>query len=103
MSKSKRVETKWELWSYDVWGNAKEGYEVNDRSCFDRNYPIMASLKVYNPGTPQEFSCPEVSNYQIRKAFGITCNFETDGDDETIYINRSKDGYPIGEMIKIND
>ena len=24
------VETTWELRTYDVWGNAKDGYEVND-------------------------------------------------------------------------
>lgn len=23
---------KWRIWSLDVWGNARDGYEVNDRS-----------------------------------------------------------------------
>lgn len=24
------IKTTWELRTYDVWGNAKDGYEVND-------------------------------------------------------------------------
>jgi hypothetical protein len=25
------------LWSYDVWGNEADGFEVNDRCCIDRD------------------------------------------------------------------
>ena len=49
-----KIETIWELWNYDVWGNAKDGFEVNDRSCFDREYPMI--LKV----TEQSGNCSRV-------------------------------------------
>ena len=96
----KTIETTWELWSYDVWGNAKDGYEVNDKSCFDWEYPIKLKVEKNNPNSPQEFLSAYPSDKQIRQAFG--CNhayrLDLDGDDMTIYVNRSRDGYPLGEL-----
>lgn len=94
----KTVLTYWECWSYDVWGNAQDGYEVNDRSCFDRAYPIRAKVKVYNVGTPNEFSQAEVTDYQLGKLFGTRAKLSTEGDDTVIYVTRESDGYPIGEL-----
>lgn len=150
--------TRWSLRTYDVWGNAKDGYEVNDTYSAGEvelripqtRYNIGVSWYVcrnpecpgnnpcgHNP--PCQFGahrqekhgvipvtthntetgdmrqrCPEcwqdvkeesqefVSAYptarQIKKAFGITCRIDTDGDDLTVYVNRQRDGYPIGEM-----
>lgn len=94
----KRVSQHWELWSYDVWGNEKDGYEVNDKSCFDQNYEVVVKLVTHNKNTNQEFTLPEITNYQIKKAFGVRCHIETEGDDNIIYVNRARDSYPIGEM-----
>jgi hypothetical protein len=93
-----RESTTWELWSYDVWGNATDGYDVNDRSCFDRSYEMSLKRETFNAGKPGEFIGAYPSDYQIKKAFGIGCAIETDGDDLTIYITRKSDGYPLGEM-----
>jgi len=97
---SRSIKTLWELWSYDVWGNARDGYEVNDRSCFDRACEITITSEICNPGTPMEFEHAYPSDKQIRVAFGIHSNtrLDVDGDDLTIYINRERDGYHIGEM-----
>ncbi len=96
--KSRTVTTTWELRSYDVWGNAKDGYEVNDSSVFDRDYSLDIPIETNNPNTPQAFDSASPTDRQIRAAFGISCQFDTDGDDITIYINRRRDSYPIGEM-----
>lgn len=93
------VDTTWELWSYDVWGNATDGYDVNDRSCFDRAYPLALTVERFNADKPGEFFGAYPSDAQIREAFGIRCRFETDGDDLTIHVTRERDGYPIGEML----
>jgi hypothetical protein len=93
------VHSTWELWTYDVWGNAKDGYEVNDRSCFDRSAELTLSTVVHNLGTPQAFVSANPTDRQIKKLFGVNCRIETDGDDIVIYVNRARDGYPIGEMI----
>ena len=91
------IPTTWDLRTYDVWGNARDGYEVND------NYSAgSVDLRIpqtrYNAGTPQEFVSASPTNRQIKRAFGVTCHIETDGDDLTVYVTRKRDSYPIGEM-----
>ena len=93
-----KLKTTWECWIYDVVGNAKDGYDVNDCSCFARNAALTLTVKVCNAGTPQAFESAHPTDRQIRRLFGLTCKFETDGDDTTVYITRVRDGYPIGEM-----
>jgi len=94
----KTIETTWELWSYDVWGNGKDGFEVNDRSCFDREYPMILKVTVNNPGTAQEFLSAYPSDKQIRQALGLSrLRLDLDGDDLVIYVNSSV-GYPLGEL-----
>ena len=48
------VQTVWELRTYDVWGNAKDGYDVND--CFRAGTEtIRLVVQTHNVGTPHEF------------------------------------------------
>ena len=54
-----------------------------------------AAIKV---GTPMEFIGAAPSDKQIKGVFGTRCHIETDGDDINIYVDRVRDGYPIGEM-----
>ena len=94
----KFVETTWELRSYDVWGNARDGYEVND-SFRDGEVTIRLKVEVNNAGMPGEFLSATPSDSQIRRAMGLRrFRLDTDGDDTTIYVNRQRDGYPCGEM-----
>lgn len=95
-----KIETTWELWSYDVWGNARDGYDVNDRSCFNRSYALQLAVETNNAGTPNAFDSAYPSDAQIRRAFGIgrRVKIGTEGDDVTIYVTRARDGYPLGEM-----
>ena len=97
------IDTTWEIWTYDVWGNANDGYEVNDRSCLNRKCPLSLKVEKYNYGTPNEFESASPSDSQIRSIFGIgKTRIETDGDDVHIYVTRRKDEYPIGEMLCIS-
>ncbi len=93
----KTIETVWEIATYDVWGNADDGFEVNDvYRCGTTE--IACKIEVNNRGTPQEFKSAHPSNYQIKKVFGTRSRIDTDGDDMVIYVNRSRDSYPIGEL-----
>jgi len=92
------VRTIWEVWTYDVWGNERYGYEVNDRCCTERRLVLHVPATIYNVGTEGEFQGAYPSDRQIREAFGVSCTIETDGDDTTVYVNRERDGYPIGEL-----
>jgi hypothetical protein len=95
------IDTVWEVWTYDVWGNARDGWDVNDRRCQDRAYPIKCKVKTFNVGTDREFNSATPTSRQIREALGLTGwrgGITTDGDDLTIYVESSRNGYPIGEL-----
>jgi hypothetical protein len=95
----KKIETHWQVWSYDVWGNKKEGYEVNDRFKDHEDYMILCQVQKYNEGTEREFEAAYPSDSQIRKALCIKprVKIETEGDDINIYVSSST-GYPLGEL-----
>ena len=96
--KTRYVDTTWKLRTYDVWGNAADGFEVND-TFRAGEVSIRCKVVVNNAGTPQEFLSASPSDSQIRKALGLRrFKIETDGDDLNIYVNRARDGYPCGEM-----
>jgi hypothetical protein len=94
----KTITTTWEVWTYDVWGDAEDGYDVNDRSCMARDLPIRCKVERNNPDTPHEFLSASPSDYQLGRIFGFSGRLETDGDDLVIYVRRARDGYPIGEL-----
>lgn len=99
IGESKRyIDTTWEVRDYDVWGNAREGYEVNNT--FSRGQAeLHIPVEVCNPDTPQQFESAFPTSTQIRKALGLRrFAIELDGDDLTIYVNRARDGYPCGEL-----
>lgn len=98
MNTPKYIETTWELRTYDVWGNATDGYEVND-TFKAGEVTIRCKVEVCNAGTPQEFLSASPSDSQIRRALGLRrFKLETDGDDLHIYVNRARDSYPLGEL-----
>lgn len=99
MKTGKTIETRWEVRTYDVWGNAKDGYEVND-SYRKPDVDLTLEVNKHNVGTPSEFEYATPTDAQIREVFGLKKNvsIETDGDDTHIYINAGKDSYPVGEL-----
>lgn len=91
------LKTTWSLRTYDVWGNARDGYEVNDSSDAGE-IELRIPITRWNVGTPQEFRSASPTDRQIKRAFGVTCRISTDGDDLHITVDRARDGYPIGEL-----
>ena len=94
------IDTTWEVWTYDVWGNKRDGYEVNDRYCHCREYPMALEVEVNNAGTPSEFVSAYPTDKQIREALDIKprVQLELDGDDMCIYVRHASTGYPLGEL-----
>lgn len=94
----KFINTTWEIAHYDVWGNARDGYDVNDVYRAGEVH-IRLRVETYNAGTPQEFLSASPTDSQIRRALSLRrFKIETDGDDLVIYVNRARDGYPCGEL-----
>jgi hypothetical protein len=99
---------QYELWSYHVWGNAEDGYEINDRDCYCRSVEVETTPHTYNKGTDKEFSDDLPANGQIMAALKLcgylvhSCRLdmlEIDGDGESIYITESADGRPLCELL----
>jgi hypothetical protein len=94
----------YEIISLDVWGNAKDGFTVNNAFRTGRTVEVTAVEHVYNENTPQEFIHFSVSNAHIIRALKregyIKRNIhhksiEIDGEqDYTLYVNDARNGCP---------
>lgn len=99
-----KIKTLWEVKTYELWGNAKDGYEVNDAFYLHHEYPINIETKTYNAGTPQEFVSAYPTDRQIREALDVRgrVNIGLEGDDLTIYAHATAAKYggfmPLGEL-----
>lgn len=92
------IDTQWEIVTYDVWGNDEDGYEVNN--AFNSGMvDLRLKVKRNNPDTAHEFLSAYPSDTQIRQALDCPrVQIETTGDDTVIYVNRARDGYPLGDL-----
>jgi hypothetical protein len=97
--KAKYINTTWQTATYDVWGNEKDGYEVND-VYRGREIELRIPVTVNNPGTPQQFESAYPTDRQIREALDCKprIRLTLDGDDLTIYADHESSGYPLGEL-----
>lgn len=98
---------KYEVWTYDVWGDAKYGYEVND-NYHQGDIVLHCPIKWANTkgitdsptNEPSEFPiCDGPSDDQLREIFSLRedTSIDVDGDEQSIYVNLD-DGYPVGEL-----
>lgn len=84
---------KYELYSYDVWGNEEEGYSVNDT--FKRGI-----IELENDDDGEIIR--ELKSMGFLASSAETINFEIEGEsDYTIYINGKNDNYPYCELRRI--
>lgn len=98
-----RLTTYWQVWKYDVLGNRKDGYEVNDRHNIAREHPMLLKPTRHNAGTEHEFTSYYPTNKQIREALGLTGKkrgIELDGDDTAIFVSYA--GKPYGELFCVS-
>jgi len=99
MNKHKFIDTTWHKITYDVWGNEKEGFEVN-QSYHSGDADIRLRVEIANVGTPQAFASAYPTDKQLRDALDIKPRFQIDkeGDSETIYVYHRSSRYPYGEL-----
>ena len=99
-----KVETLWEVWHYDVWGNARDGFEVNNRFNIHRAYPLAIEVWEYNCDTEHRFNGAYPTDKQIKAALDLNprIKIEVDGDDLSIYVTHGPTGEPLGEMYCIS-
>lgn len=105
---NKMKTVKYDVWSLDVWGNEQDGFDVNDRSCFQRAVEFPTTHKVYNQGTPREFSDDWPTDEQIIQTLidigylvdnATMTDIQIDGEpDSSLWIEDTKDGFPICQL-----
>jgi len=87
---------KYRLWTYDTWGNARDGFDVNDRT--SHGYvTIKCKLEIFNAGTAQEFATWEPTDRQLSRAAGFS-RVSWEGQEGNYYAEDSRNGRPIGEL-----
>jgi hypothetical protein len=97
--KREYINTQWEVATYEVWGNVKDGFEVN--SAHQQREPITLRLlvKINNAGTPYEFRSAFPTDRQLRDALNLSpIQLDTEGDDITVYVSHRSSGYPHGQL-----
>lgn len=96
----KTIKTIWEVRTYDVWGNEKDGYDVNDSFVVDAELELEIPVTVYNVGTPSEFESATPTDRQLRQALDVKprVKLSVDGDDINIYVHHESTNYPFGEL-----
>lgn len=98
MTSKRTITTTWEIATYDVWGNARDGYDVND-VYRQGTVTLVLAVETANEGTGYVFEYASPTDRQLRRVFGLgKVQIDTDGDDLIIYVNRERDSYPIGEL-----
>lgn len=103
----------YELWFYDVRGNAEDGFEVNDRYCVNRDFTIKSNPKTYNRGKSGQFTDFVPTDKQVLQSLvdsgdlkesALYANIEIDGDGENIYLTDIDAGhYPLCELLLKED
>lgn len=89
-----------EVWTYDVWGNARDGFDVNDR-CKVGTVTIHVKPVSFNVGTEHEFTVHYPTDRQCAMATGWQgCHW--DGDENTIYAELNSNGRPVGELVRVD-
>ena len=90
----------YQLWTYDVWGNTRDGYQVNDRYK-QGTISVKVRETVYNPGTEHQFSTFQPSDLQLSRAVSARgCEWEGEAK-YTLYATNKRNGKPIGELVRI--
>ena len=88
----------YKLWTYDVWGNTRDGFNVNDRYSHGL-VTIACRREDFNIGTPHQFATWEPTDRQLSRAAGfLRCTW--DGQEGTYYAEAASNGKPIGELIE---
>lgn len=106
MAKPIRYErTLWEVRTYEVSGDAEDGWQVDDTYTVDSELELTLPIAISPMGAPWDpeknvYRRAELPMHHIREA--LDCRglpIDVAGDSVHVYVTRRKDGYPIGELL----
>ena len=89
------MKTKWDVRTYDVWGNEDDGFYVND---------IYRIGEVELDNDPSDADVIfSLKGAGILNGFATVRDYEFDGDDTVIYLNVASNSRPVLELTKQED
>jgi len=97
------IKTVWEVTEYEVWGNEKDGYIVNNAfRCGTVELEIPKTI--VNAGTEYETTVEFPTNAQIREALKIKkyVRLHIDDDGYNVEVAAGKDYYPVGNLRRVS-
>lgn len=92
---------KYRVWTYDVWGNASDGYEINDRNELT-DYLFSGKLMEVKNDSDNAIIEALKDNGYLKKTVKLK-SLIFNGDPETISIEDSKDNYHLFGLELISD
>jgi hypothetical protein len=84
--------SEWSVYSYDVWGNADDGWEVND------SFYVGEVTLADDASDADIITALKDAGILSKKA--KVSNVDIDGDDDYITLNDKRDGMPLLELRK---
>ena len=104
---------KYDVLSLDVWGNEQDGFDVNDRSCFQRGVEFPTTEEKYYShmtGNSVEYwpSDQQIIDTLIEIGFlnpdVKLSDIDIDGDPQySLYLDDSSNGFPICQLEFVKD
>lgn len=88
---------RYRLYSYELWGNRRDGFEVNNIFDTGHEFDIAVRGEVMNAGTMDEFVSFSPSDLQINRALGDR-GLVYDGEAEDTLCAENKYGDPVQEI-----
>ncbi len=89
---------RYSITTYDVWGNSRDGWEVNDCFRSDRTIDVRCKRESFNVGTPHEFHTWHPTDRQLNRAIGERgLSWESNGAEGTLYAETAS-GKPACEL-----
>jgi len=88
--------SKWTGLTYDVWGNAEDGYEVNN---------TFKARTVEGPAEPTDLQAIEIGQdagvlTREKSAAYLLKHLDLDGDDMRVEFEDKKDSFPVGSIVR---
>jgi hypothetical protein len=90
MKKREHLPSIWRVWALDVWGNSKDGYEVNDRS------ELRHRITLFNADSDPIIIRDLINNGVLTKA--AIDKVVIEGDDTTLYVAEKKGDKPLLQL-----
>ena len=89
---------RYRICTYDVWWNARDGWEVNNVYRSETTIAIRCKRKTFNAGTDHQFFAWHPTDRQINRALSEKgLRWESDGAEGTLYAETAS-GKPFGEL-----